>query len=122
LLPHGRQHRLRHRQQADHVELQDLAELGQVHLVQRPVHTGAGVVHQPVDPLMPVEDGGHQVAHLRRIGHVGGHGQRPVEFLAQRGQPVGPTRGQPEPPPGSFCTNSAVVVLRMAKASSLAAW
>jgi hypothetical protein len=66
------------------------------------VHAGAGVVYQSVDPLVPVECGGRQVAHLRRIGHVGGHGQRPVEFLAQRGQPVGPARGQHRIGPGGM--------------------
>jgi hypothetical protein len=91
---HGGPHRLRHGQHAGHVELQDLAELGRVHLHQRPVQAGAGVVHQPVDPLVPVEGGGQQVSNLRWVGHVGGHGQRPAEFLAQRGQPVGAARGQ----------------------------
>jgi hypothetical protein len=43
-----------------HVELQDLTELGQIHLVERPVQAGAGVVHQPVDPLMPVDRGVQQ--------------------------------------------------------------
>jgi hypothetical protein len=42
------------------------------------------------DPLIPVEGGGHQVAYLGRVGHVGGHGQRPAEFFAQRGQAFGP--------------------------------
>jgi hypothetical protein len=58
------------------------------------VHTDAGVVHQPVDPLVPVEGGCHQVANLRRVSHVGGHGQGPVEFLAQHGQPVAAACGQ----------------------------
>jgi hypothetical protein len=58
------------------------------------VQARAHVVHQPVDPLMPVERGRHQLANLGRVGHVGGHGQGPAEFLAQRGQPVGPAGGE----------------------------
>jgi hypothetical protein len=49
---------------------------------------------------MAVQGGGHQVAHLGRVGHVGGDGQRPAEFLAQRGQPVGPARGPYRTGPG----------------------
>jgi hypothetical protein len=36
----------------------------------------------------------------RRVGHVGRHGQRPVEFLAQRGQPIGASCGQHRICPG----------------------
>jgi len=71
-----------------------------IHLGQRPVQAGAHVVDQPVDALVPVYGGRDQAAHLRRVGHVGGHGQRAAEFRAQRGQPVGPARGQHRPRAG----------------------
>ncbi|WP_194891165.1 hypothetical protein [Catenulispora pinisilvae] len=34
---------------------------------------------------------------LRRVGHVGRHGQSAVEFRAERGQPVRPAGGQHRP-------------------------
>jgi hypothetical protein len=81
---HRGQHGLRHRQQADDVQLQDLAELGRVDLVERSAEAGPGVVDQPVDAPVPIEGGGHQVAHLRGVGHVGGDGERAVELRAQQ--------------------------------------
>jgi hypothetical protein len=66
------------------------------------VHADAGTVHQSVDPLVPAEGGGHQVADLRRVGHVGGHGQGPVELGAQGLQPVGTADGQHRVGPGGM--------------------
>jgi hypothetical protein len=79
----GRQHRLGHGHDTDHVEVEDPGELPQVELVERRVQAHPSVVDQPVDPAMPVEGGLDQVADGRGLGDVRRHGERSAEFLAQ---------------------------------------
>jgi hypothetical protein len=49
-LPQQRQKRLRHREEADDVDLEELPRLGDRHQLQRSTEPDAGVVHQPVEP------------------------------------------------------------------------
>jgi hypothetical protein len=94
LSSHGREHRLGHGHDADHVEVEDPGELVQVELVEGPVQADPGVVDQPVDPAMPVEDRPGEVADGRGVGDVRRHGQRSAEFLAQGLDAVGPAGRQ----------------------------
>ena len=65
-----RQHRLGHRDLADHVDLQLAAEISEGQELERPRHHDAGIVHEAGEPAAS-HHGGHRARRARDGGGVG---------------------------------------------------
>jgi len=94
LRAHGRQHRLGHRDHADHVELQDPGELVKVELVEAVMQAHPGVVDQPVDAAVPLQCRLDQRGDVLAVGDIGADGERAAEFGGQRVETAAPPGGQ----------------------------